>query len=237
MSPFCSASGRNCSGRSRPRCGSSQRSSASAPTVPRCSSTWLWKCRHSCCACNARLRSLSSITRASSPACITGSKKRTVPRPAALAWYIATSARLISSSSVCSRPRNRLTPMLGVTLCACSPRRTGWPTAARIFSPTTAACVAAVFSLASRPTVITTNSSPPMRATVSSPRTLASRRRPTSCSSRSPWSWPRVSLRTLKWSRSMKKASPYWPWRALLAQACCRRSNNMRRFGRPVSGS
>ena len=51
-------------------------------------------------------------TRASTAACMAGSKKRTVLRPAALAWYMATSARLrISSPDKDSKP-NGATPML-----------------------------------------------------------------------------------------------------------------------------
>ncbi len=47
------------------------------------------------------------------------------------------------------------------------------------------------------------NSSPPSRATVSLARSVARSRTAASCSSRSPWWWPSVSLISLKWSRSI----------------------------------
>ena len=50
---------------------------------------------------------------------------------------------------------------------------------------------------------ISTNSSPPRRATVSPSRTAACSRSPTWRSTSSPKLWPRLSLMTLKWSRSM----------------------------------
>ena len=51
------------------------------------------------------------------------------------------------------------------------------------------------------------NSSPPRRATVSGGRELASRRRPTSRSMASPASWPRLSLTSLKSSRSRNRTA------------------------------
>ena len=71
-----------------------------------------------------------------------------------------------------------------------------------------------------RSSSITTNSSPPRRATVSPSRTQDSRRCATCCSSKSPMSWPRVSLRVLKLSRSMNSSAPSRPLRALEANAC-----------------
>lgn len=59
-----------------------------------------------------------------------------------------------------------------------------------------------------------TNSSPPSRATVSIGPAQACSRRATSCSSRSPASWPQRSLTGLKWSRSISSSAPS-PWRSL----------------------
>ena len=68
--------------------------------------------------------------------------------------------------------------------------------------------VAASWAFSLRSSSMTTNSSPPSRATVSPSRTHAARRWATCCSSRSPMSWPRVSLRVLKLSRSMNSSAP-----------------------------
>ncbi len=75
------------------------------------------------------------------------------------------------------------------------------------------------------------NSSPPNRATVSPGRTAFISRCPTAASSRSPTPWPRLSLMTLKPSRSSRMtaisvASPRWP-----ARACRIRSVRSSRFG------
>ena len=51
---------------------------------------------------------------ADAAACICGSKKHRVLRPAALAWYIARSACLSQSARPCSWSCNRVTPMLQV---------------------------------------------------------------------------------------------------------------------------
>ena len=83
----------------------------------------------------------------------------------------------------------------------------------------------------------TPNSSPPRRATVSASRSAALRRRDTSCSSRSPWWWPSVSLISLKWSRSMIITTAVSPERRDARIACSIRSRNRSRFGSPVSAS
>ena len=57
------------------------------------------------------------------------------------------------------------------------------------------------------------NSSPPSRATVSSVRSDSVSRRPTIRSSSSPAWWPRVSLTSLKWSRSTSTSAPRSPVR------------------------
>ena len=76
------------------------------------------------------------------------------------------------------------------------------------------------------------------RATVSISRTLVFNRRATSASRRSPDGVPAVLLvvQGLKLSRSRNISAPYSPLRLLAAIACCRRSLNRRRLGRPVSG-
>ncbi|MNP23208.1 hypothetical protein D3C76_1159090 [compost metagenome] len=80
-----------------------------------------------------------------------------------------------------------------------------------------------------------TNSSPPSRATRSSSRTQWPMRSATSLSSRSPVSWPKVSLMGLKWSRSMKMRARG------RSGACCNlsfsRCCSRRRLARPVRGS
>ena len=57
------------------------------------------------------------------------------------------------------------------------------------------------------------NSSPLRRATVSPSRTHPRSRCATTCSSRSPAGWPRVSLTSLKWSRSRHRTASQPPWR------------------------
>lgn len=45
---------------------------------------------------------------------MSGSKKRSVLRPAALAWYIAVSARFINSSTLTELSMNKAMPVLDV---------------------------------------------------------------------------------------------------------------------------
>jgi hypothetical protein len=84
---------------------------------------------------------LSSAARASTAACIAGSKKRTVLRPAALAWYIATSERLSTSSSVPSS-RRRTARRRCWYRCGVRARRsrTAAPSSASTFCATQCAC-------------------------------------------------------------------------------------------------
>ncbi len=79
----------------------------------------------------------------------------------------------------------------------------------------------------------TPNSSPPSRATVHSGATAAVRRRATWVSSSSPAWWPRVSLTSLKRSRSMNSTATL---SAHGSRAVSWASNSVR-FGRPVSMS
>ncbi len=84
---------------------------------------------------------------------------------------------------------------------------------------------------------ITVNSSPPMRATVSESRTLAESLSATCISSVSPAGWPRLSLISLKPSRSRYSSASRVPSRRAAATARSSRSKNSMRFGSPVSAS
>ena len=78
---------------------------------------------------------------------------------------------------------------------------------------------------------------PPSRPTVSSARIIDTKRSATAWRSRSPASWPRESLASLKLSRSMKYAATAWPDRRDRASICSARSRISCRLARPVSGS
>ena len=147
-------------------------------------------------------------TRLSTSDCMATSKKRSVLRPAALAWYMARSACLSKSSTLCTASPISVMPILGELRCS---RPANWYGAfkeLKIFLPILSACAAASSASPSRSSSTTTNSSPPSRATVSDSRTQVLRRSATCCSSKSPTSWPRVSLRVLKLSRSMNSKAP-----------------------------
>jgi hypothetical protein len=64
-------------------------------------------------------KSTSMAARAVTAACMSGSKNRKVLRPAALAWYIAVSARFINSSMVTGGSRNSVMPKLEVQSWLC----------------------------------------------------------------------------------------------------------------------
>ncbi len=83
----------------------------------------------------------------------------------------------------------------------------------------------------------TANSSPPSRAIESPSRSASWRRRLTSRSSRSPLAWPRVSLTSLKRSRSIMNTASSLPSRAAAEMACTTLSWKWIRFGSPVSES
>ena len=112
--PVSSATGMNFAGETRPCSGWCQRTSASTPTKRPFWSTWGWKCSKNCSNASAWRRSSSRVARALTAACISGSKKRSVLRPADLAWYMARSACLSSSSTLVCGPRKGTMPMLGV---------------------------------------------------------------------------------------------------------------------------
>ena len=76
-----------------------------------------------------------------------------------------------------------------------------------------------------------------MRAMKSSPRTEALNLEEMILSSASPTSWPSVSFTVLKLSRSMKSSAAVLWWRRACATASRARSENIARFGSPVSVS
>ena len=98
-----------------------------------------------------------------------------------------------------------------------------------------ASCAMAVVS--AMPGRMMANSSPPRRATRSPWRTQASMRCATCLSSSSPRAWPRVSLTSLKLSRSSSSSATLPCRPAALCMAPCSCSRNMARLGRPVSSS
>ena len=171
MSPVSSASGMNCSGETKPRSGCSQRSNTSAPMGWFWALTCIWKKSLNCCWESALRRSASSAARASSAACMSGSKKRRVLRPEFLAWYIAVSACLNTSSMPISLSRNKLMPMLAELKCSNPWRLKGQASEARTFSPISWACTTACWLSSFSSSRTMTNSSPPIRATVSLLRT------------------------------------------------------------------
>ena len=88
------------------------------------------------------------------------------------------------------------------------------------------------------PSMRTANSSPPSRAAVSSSRRAPVSRRATVSRTRSPLAWPRLSLTSLKSSRSMDRtASGRHGCASRRVRANSRRSKNSCRFGSPVSAS
>ena len=95
-------------------------------------------------------------------------------------------------------------------------------------------CASASVSTFSHSTV---NSSPARRATVSTWRTAPRMVRAAACSTASPTAWPSLSFTALKPSRSTNTTMQERPLRCARSIASCRRCSNMRRLGRPVSGS
>ena len=93
-------------------------------------------------------------------------------------------------------------------------------------------------SASPQPSASTANSSPPSRATNARGVSAAARRSATSASSRSPWAWPRVSLTSLKASRSrMPTANPANPSVSALSSRVSISRCSRARLGRPVRGS
>src|SRR6218665_50745 len=176
ISPVCSASGMKSAGPIMPRCGGRQRTRVSAPIRRAWWSTTGWYYTSSSARARPWRRSASRLERALTAACMSGSKKRWVLRPAALAWYSARSARLSSSSTDRRCSPNSVTPMLSVLKCWPPSSAKGWFRLASSLSATISACAVAVRRSGARASSMTTNSSPPKRATVSAARTLATRR-------------------------------------------------------------
>ena len=117
-------------------------------------------------------------------------------------------------------------------------RSTSAPSAKGCSSSFTTFCAMAwATSSECTPCRIMANSSPPRRATVSASRTLSARRRETSTSSRSPTTWPRMSLTSLKRSRSSISTAKGSDLRRWIMQNCSSRSKNTWRLGRSVSAS
>ena len=83
----------------------------------------------------------------------------------------------------------------------------------------------------------TPNSSPPKRATTSPGRRWARRRGATARSRASPAWWPRLSLISLKWSRSRKRIPIGEPEAVARFSESLRASTKLSRFGRPVRES
>src|SRR5690606_5614051 len=124
-------------------------------------------------------------------------------RPARLASYSASSARLNSASKPSSGPR-RATPKLTVTGTG-TPCSNGCLSTARRRS----SAIPATWSVRT-PGSRTTNSSPPQRTSQSPGRSWRRSTAASSCSTRSPVSWPQLSLTRLKWS--MSSTSRAWAW-------------------------
>jgi hypothetical protein len=182
----------------------------------------------------ARWSSFSIFKRPMACSCITGSNTR-YPRPSSLAWYMAVSASLSSSSEeVLLWAVPRAMPMEGL-MNSSRPSRTNGSLKASTIRPATRTASAG-FSTSSTMTV---NSSPPKRAKVSSGRRHPLRRSPTATSRRSPTSWPKESFTSLKLSRSINSTATFLrPDRLLVrSRACLRRSMNRERLGRPVRES
>ncbi len=158
-------------------------------------------------------------------------KNWNVPRPADFARYIAASEFL---SSVFTS-----SPSVGWMLMpALQPMLSSWP-AIIIGSPMRVMRRRMVRKMRSSRVWslrISTNSSPPRRATVSPSRTVDCSRSAIFRSTSSPKLWPRLSLMTLKWSRSMKTTATGRGMRCETID-CFRRSSSRWRFGSPVSAS
>ena len=132
-----------------------------------------------------------------------------------------------------------LTPMLRPTCTSVPATRNGVSSTLRTLlsmAATTSSARGTIVSplSSSRSGTSTRNSSPPWRATMSVARVTDFSRVPKSRSSSSPASCPKLSLISLKLSRSMNStATPKW-WRSARASASARCSWNIARLGRPV---
>ena len=172
-------------------------------------------------------------------------------RPCDLTEYMAMSELRIRSATVAPSRGYSAMPTLAVTKHSCPPTKIG----SRISSSTRMATRSASRSSTTSGSSAT-NSSPPRRPTASRVRcereamlssevsitwsecrTQERRRRATSISSSSPAPWPRVSLMTLKRSRSISSRPTWWPRRLACSSARSVRQISWRRLGRPVRAS
>ena len=145
---------------------------------------------------SATLSSCSSLSRSTAAACMAGSNARARLPPSFLATYSAASASLSPSSTVVEGSTTVATPMLAVTVSARPCRSSGCSRAS------ISCCAVAIGSTSVGSGRTMTNSSPPTLPTVPRlPRSWA-HRRATATMTRSPTSWPRLSLTTLSRSRS-----------------------------------
>ena len=122
--------------------------------------------------------------------------------------------------------------MLAVTIVLCPSSFTGPRNA-----PSTSCASLVTASCDSTSGTKSVNSSPPKRATSEDSGVVASSRSPSATSSSSPTLWPRLSLTTLKRSRSMNITAERLPVSIPRSSAASSCSMNMERFGRFVSGS
>jgi hypothetical protein len=151
-------------------------------------------------------------------------------RPSRLAAYMAVSASSRSSSAVWSAVPRR-TPMLARAWTYRESRRMCSPRTSRALRAT---CIAVSMVAPGRRIA---NSSPPSRATTSLSRTTLLRREATSCSTRSPASWPKRSLTFLKLSRSRSSSAGGGVPRAAWLRASSMASIRATRLARPVRAS
>ncbi len=153
-------------------------------------------------------------------------------RPSSFARYMARSARERRSPAVVAWSGKHATPMLAVI-------RNGEPPATNVWFRIAASRSPATDSACSTPVCgrRTANSSPPRRAATSVSRNRSRRRRASEERSSSPAWCPRLSFTSLNWSRSMKRSTPWTPYRCASERWRSTSSSNRRRLNSPVSGS
>ena len=153
-------------------------------------------------------------------------------RPRSLARYIAASASRITVSGATVGSATIAIPTLTVTVSSMPSTSIGGLAAWQMRS---------AISTTSRSEVRSSNrnvnSSPPNRATVSIGRSSVLSRSPSAASRRSPTAWPRVSLISLKLSKSRNMTASWVPERRARSSATPSRSRNSARLGSPVSWS
>ena len=157
--------------------------------------------------------------------------------PPSLARYMATSADHMSAAASSASWGAKAMPMLAPTWAVTPPRTNGVDSAAAMRWATATA------TSGSASTSTAANSSPPRRTGTSLGRRLSCRRGPSWRRSSSPAGWPKESLISLKWFRSMNKkaterTSP--PAMRLLSPSekkVSSTANMRRRLPSPVSSS